>query len=162
MPKLAAEREEVQAKLAVANQALKQAEKQHDETTAPLYARLREIKEATSAGESAKRELWDTCVDRDLLAQSADVQRRFAAEHSRATELREAATNYRGWARSERAHAERVAGALDRDRADEIRKLAEQHERKAKEADAELGKVEKAIAKLERDERAICEKMLVP
>ena len=54
MPKLAAEREEVQAKLAVANQALKQAEKQHDETTAPLRARLWEIKEATWAGASAR------------------------------------------------------------------------------------------------------------
>jgi sulfatase maturation enzyme AslB (radical SAM superfamily) len=66
LPKLERERRELDKKLAAADQALEAAEKLHDETIAPLYARRQEIDHAISESNRASSELIQTCDNTNL------------------------------------------------------------------------------------------------
>jgi len=66
MPAFEAERSTLEEKIAAANKLLEAAEKQHRETTRPLYLRLEEVKQGINQGTDATMQLVYTCEAPDL------------------------------------------------------------------------------------------------
>jgi chromosome segregation ATPase len=160
---LAAERARIEKQIKAADAALEAAEDKHATTTNPLLARLRQIKDDTWAGEQATGQLHATCDDPTLLEQLAEVQTRMADARHDGHRLRTLVDDWRARARNEAAltdRAKRIVGGTEQ---------VEEHQSRMKEAEkrvamcqAELAKVEKAIADLERQEVAVYENMLAP
>ena len=66
LPRLEAERREIDSQIAAADRVLEAAEKQHEVSTAPLYATRRELDLAISDANRASAELMQSCDDADL------------------------------------------------------------------------------------------------
>ncbi|RMF20525.1 MAG: hypothetical protein D6760_11390, partial [Deltaproteobacteria bacterium] len=66
MPKLEDQRRQLDEQIAAADRLLEEAEKQHEETTEPLYARRREVDAAIADASRALSELVHSCQDPDL------------------------------------------------------------------------------------------------
>jgi chromosome segregation ATPase len=66
LPDLDRDFAEVQKQIAAADRELQEAERRHDDATAPLYGRMEDIKQARSEASRAQQELFDTCSDPDL------------------------------------------------------------------------------------------------
>ena len=163
LPALAAERKEIEAKIAAANKALDEADQKHTDFTAPLQARLAEIREAGWTGESAKNELWQTCDDPNLKSQLADVLANLKKAHDEARNLRTLIDDLRGRASHDRTAAEMAKRIVHgEDRVNMFLERVKEHERKAAESESVLAKVQKTIAGLERQEAAVRERMLEP
>jgi uncharacterized membrane protein YccC len=61
LPKIDQETALVQQKIAAADRELEAAEQRYEDTTAPLYGRLREINEVRKEISQARQELFNTC-----------------------------------------------------------------------------------------------------
>lgn len=144
---------------------LEAAEKAHEEAMAPLLARLHEIQAAVSAASDARWELIKTCP-------YAAIKAEMKALTDRLNELREqaAALQKRGELvkRAERDEetADRLQAGIvpfaNTAHIDRLREQAERHRKAGKDALAALATVQKGIAKLEREEAAIFERMTKP
>ena len=105
LPKLEAERKEVEQQLLKADAALEAAEQQHTETTAPLHGRLEMLRQAMQEAERSRHQLVETCPDEELRERLADLQRRHDEAHDRSFKLRQVINDCRTWAKSDRAEA---------------------------------------------------------
>lgn len=73
LPKVEAERAQLREKIAAADREFEQAEQLHDDVTQPLYAKIRELNEAASEASDAKRDLFMTCDNTELIRQYDEV-----------------------------------------------------------------------------------------
>ena len=165
VPSQTAQRQEVERQIAKADRELEAAETKHYDTVNPLYAELQRLKEAEHEGEKAKRELWATCTDQSLLDKLADVRLRLSKKREEADDQGKRIANWRDWARSECAAAERQKMIVDGDGDVQVKvhlARAKEHKRKAAEREAQLRKTNKIVTEMEREEAAIHEQMLVP
>jgi CRISPR/Cas system CSM-associated protein Csm2 small subunit len=157
--KLESERTAIQQQLAQADQALTEAEQRHTEVTEPLYWRLEEIKQDVRDGDEARRRLWDTCGDPELLSACAELESELQTLSQRRIEL------------CRRRDELRNAGRLDLERAaaagasSEQQGLEERGRQRLRQAEAlakELARLDKRSAELQQREQVIREKMLQP
>jgi len=158
-----AERARIEKQIKAADAALEAAEQKHTDTTAPLYDRLKQVKDDTWAGEQATGQLHATCDDPKLLEQLADVQTRMADARHDAHRLRTLVDDWRARVRNEAALVDRakcIVGGSDEVEQHQV--LMKEAEKRLAMCQAELAKVEKAIADLERQEAAVHENMLTP
>ena len=84
VPKLEDQRRELDEQIAAADRILEAAEKQHEETTDPLYARRRKVDKTLSDGSTALAELVYSCQAPDLrreLEECEAEQRRLDEQH---------------------------------------------------------------------------------
>ena len=158
VPRLMAQRQEIERKIAAANCDLEAADQRHTEAVVPLQAELADLREQTFAGDQARGELQRTCADPDLLARLADVTAKLQGARQEVDDMRKAMHDYRVWAETDRQRAE---GAF-KDEAKERIERAELRENRANRIEKELPAVDKTVAALEREEAAIREQMLVP
>lgn len=142
------------------------AEQAHTEATTPLHARLDAIRTGLRDAEDARQRLLDTCPYADLKTELADVTDRLAKQRNRVTELRCEAERRAREAETDVREAKWHAAGFDPStnpaRAPEWRERAERNHRAAEKAKAELPGVEREMAKLEREEAAIYERMVKP
>ncbi|HAN97030.1 MAG TPA: hypothetical protein DCQ98_06160 [Planctomycetaceae bacterium] len=73
IPGFEAERAAIDAQIAAADKKLAESESQHEETVHPLHLRRREVDQAISDGEAARRELVSSCEDADLRRELEDI-----------------------------------------------------------------------------------------
>ena len=159
MPKLVAQRRDVERKMADANRIPEQAEQRHLEETAPLEARIQDLKEQIWAAERARTELWNSCEDETLTARLNEVIARTAEANRQAGALRDEINRHRNLAEANGEHADRL---VSDSRSDDLRKRADQHDGDVLRLQARLKAVEKEIAALQKQEAAIRDEMLVP
>lgn len=115
MPKLEAERQEVQQQISKADDDLAEAEQRHNDVTAPLYAQLQQLKEALSDAETAKRELFRTS-DNPQLRRLLDENSAEAEKlHRRQADLRRQAADLDNQAQIALHHAGREFSLGDTD-----------------------------------------------
>ncbi len=163
LPKIAAEREQIEKQIAAADQVLADAERTHDEVTAPLIARMAELREASWTAQSAKAELLRTCLDPGLLDQMEDTESQLKHWRRNAAELRDVINDHRDRARIEQDRAEQAKRIVrGEEQVKEHLENAKRHERTVAGCEAQLVRAEKEIAKLERQQETIREQMLVP
>jgi hypothetical protein len=138
---------------------LTEAEQRHTEVTEPLYWRLEQIKQAVRDGDEARRRLWDTCADTELLSACAELESELQTLSQRRIEL------------CRRRDELRNAGRLDLERAAEagasseqegLEERARQRLRQAEALAKELARLDKRSAELQQREQVIREKMLQP
>jgi predicted nucleic acid-binding Zn-ribbon protein len=159
LPKLEAERKEIELHLSKADAALEAAEQQHADVTAPLHGRLEMLRQAMQDAERSRQQLVETCPDEELRERLADLQRRHAEAHDRSFKLRQAINDCRTWAQSDRAE---VAHASSPRKEQELRERAERREAKAAECEKELAEVLKQLAGLEKQIQSVRDAMLEP
>ncbi len=155
----------VQDRIAAEDRKLSASEQAHEDATAPLYARLHEIRAAASAAGDARRRLIQTCTDATLKAELAAVSDRLSERRARVAALRDRSELVKQAEQEEEA-ADRLAGGIvpgaDTARIDALRERAERSRKAGKDALAALAAVQREIAKLEREEAAILERMTKP
>lgn len=152
------ERAAIRRQIDEADRALADAEQRHENTTHPLYSKLEQIKQVESDGEEAKRKLQETCADGEVLRKLAHVSTEKNALVYRRVELRDRSFELR---RAGQADLARDSHIITTDNTG-LRERGEQRLAAAKECEKEVAILEKEIAKLEQQERAIQERMLVP
>lgn len=155
----------VQDRMAAEDRKLAAAEKAHEDATAPLLARLHEIRAAVSAAGDARRKLIDTCPYPALKAELAAVSDRLAELRAEAAVLRDRGELVKRAERDEET-ADRLAAGIvpftSTARIDYWRELAQRNRAAGNNALAALATVQKEIAKLEREEAAVFERMTKP
>lgn len=77
----------IRAKISKADAKLQAARAEHEATTAPLQVELERIRQSTLAGESARRELADSCTDSAALSVEAEAQEQQRQLSRRAADL---------------------------------------------------------------------------
>ncbi len=159
LPKLEAERKEVERQLCKADEALEAAEQQHADVTAPLHGRLEMLRQAMQDAERSRQQLVETCPDDELRERLGDLQRRHTEAHDRSFKLRQTINDCRTWAKSDRAEAAHTSSPR---KEQDLRERAEQREAKAAEYEKELSEVLKQLAGLEKQMQAVRDEMLEP
>jgi len=159
LPKLAAERKRIEMKIAEADRVLDVAEQQHEQETSPLHFRLEEIKKAVREGDSAQRQLVDTCNDPTLLAEYQSVTDGLREATGRRTALEKKLRDLQQWAASDRTEIPRAKTEY---RAVELKERAEQRETQAAALESELVEVRERISVLEKRATDVRRRMLVP
>lgn len=145
LPKMEAERREIDEQIAAADRVLEAAEKQHDETTAPLYATRRELDLAISDASRASAELMQSCDDAELRREMDELNaeaRRLDEQYRNQTDR---ATYMEEKARSEHQRAERE---LTLGETEARREVAQRYRKEAESAGREANRHEKAQADL--------------
>jgi chromosome segregation ATPase len=159
LPKLEAERREIEQKIARAVQALETAERLYDETTYPLTGRLEILKQAMFDAERARQEMVETCPYAELRENLHDLERRRTEAHDRAFKLRQTISDCRGWAQADR---DQLPHALSAEKEQALRARAEHHEAKVTRFEKELAEVLKQITALEKQIQPLRDEMLEP
>jgi len=156
LPRLEAERSEIDEQIAAADRVLEAAEKQHDESTAPLYASRRELDLAIADASRASAELMQTCDDADLRPEldelNAEAKRlgeQFRNQADRATYMEEKA-------RSEHERDERELTLGD---TEARREVAKRYRKEADSARRDVKRLEKAQADLAKRREQIEQRM---
>lgn len=158
-PNLGEERQRIEKEMAEANRIYNEANAKHDRTVDPLHARLRELRTLVSEAEQARRELWDTCRDEELVERLDKVSRPLTEQSRRLGAMETEARNLRNEAKYEReqaGHAERKPDA------DAHTEEAARCDTEAKQLERELPALRRQVADLERQGAAIRQQMLVP
>jgi len=143
MPKLEADRRDIDEQIARADRNLQAAEKQHEEATEPLYARRQTISQALSDASSAQAELIRTCEDGDLRRETAEVDGEIRRLNEQQRGLSDRATYMEEKARQEAERAERELTSDDKDARLQV---AERYRKDAEVARREVKRLEKAQA----------------
>ncbi len=159
LPKLEAERKEVEQKLLNADAVLEATEQQHTETTAPLHGQLEMLRQAMQEAECSRQQLVETCPDDELRERLADLHRRHTEAHDRSFKLRQTLNDCRTWVNSDRAEAAHVSSPR---KEQELRERTERRDAKAAECEKELAEVLKQRASLEKQMQAERDAMLEP
>ncbi len=152
------ERTTLRERILAEDRKLEEAEQAHTDATLPLHARLEQIQRALWEARDARQRLMDTCPYADLTAELAEVLRRIAALRTRLYELRHTAGECESAAKADLEQVECEGGR----RADYWRAQAAEHRRRAEAARAELPEIERQLAKLEREEVELRERMVQP
>jgi hypothetical protein len=156
LPKLEAERREIDEPIVAADRVLEAAEKQHDETTAPLYASRRELDLAIADASRASTELMQSCDDADLRRELDELNteaRRLDEQYRNQTDR---ATYMEEKARSENQRAERELTLGD---TEARREVAERYGKEADSARRNVKRLEKAQADLAKRREQIEQRM---
>jgi len=159
------ERAAVQDRMAAEDRKLAAAEKAHEEAMAPLRARLHEIRAAVSAANDARRKLIKTCPDAAIKAEMKALTDRLNELRGQVAALRERGELVKRAERDEETADRLQAGIVpfaNTAHIDRLREQAERHRKAGKDALAALATVQKEIAKLEREEAAVFERMTKP
>lgn len=156
LPGLEEERRQVDEQLATATRLLDEAEKVHDETTAPLYERRRELDRAIGDASRASSDLLQSCEDADLHRELAEVNteaRRLEEQHR---DLIDRARYLDGQAEFalERANRE-----ISLDKGASRREAAERHQKDAEAARREARRLEAQRPDLDKRRKEIEERM---
>lgn len=162
---LEAEQSAVQDRIAAERRKLNAAEKAHEEATAPLYAKLERIRAAASAASDARRKLIQTCPDAALKTELAAVSDRLAELRAQEMTLKERGELVKQADRDEETADRLVVGLVPFASTARIDRLREQAARKrelGQQALAALGGVQKEIAKAEKEQEAVYERMTAP
>ncbi|MCA9183985.1 MAG: hypothetical protein R3E01_10070 [Pirellulaceae bacterium] len=156
VPKLEDQRRELDEQIGEADRILEAAEKQHEETTDPLYARRREVDKALSDGSTALAELVYSCQDPDLrreLEECEAEQRRLDEQHRH---LESQANRMDRQAQVERQDAEHQMMLGDTRRGHD---RAKRYEQEAESLRREAKKAEKAKTDCEKRRQDIEQRM---
>ena len=153
------ERASIESEIAKADRIFNEADAKHESTVDPLLLRLRQLKMLTKEAEKARRELWNTCRDEDLVAQLDEVSRELAKVSRQLSETETKARNHRQTAAYEYEQAKFAKKKPD---VEQHRKSAVMFEDNAHQMEVQLPALRTQVAKLEKQEREIREKMLVP
>ncbi len=114
-------------------------------------------------GVLAEAEKTHTDVTLPLLAQMEDIEEQLQHLQDNQTSLQQAIADHRNQAESEQARAEQAKRIVHgEEQVKEHQRNAKWCERTANGCAAQLARVEKEIAKLERQQQSIREQMLVP
>ncbi len=143
MPKLEAERRDIDNQIAAADRALEAAEKQHEDSTAPLYATRHELSRALSDASSAAAELVTSCDDADLRREMADLDADARRLHEQRRKANDRATYMEEKARTESERAERE---LSPESTEGRRDVAGRYRKEAEDARALVKRLDKATA----------------
>jgi hypothetical protein len=157
--RLAKDRGRIAKQIAAADKLLEQAETQHEDTTAPLYARIEAIKQADVDAERARRDLWETCAYPELIDSLADVLEQYRKLHGQLNDLKMRAADRRRFAegdRDEQRFAQNKAADM------ELSQRADRHDQTAIKLEAEAEPFLPQLAELEKEERRLREQMLKP
>lgn len=141
------------------------AEQAHADATTPLYARLRVIKAAIGDASDARRNLVRTCPDAALKAELAAVTQRLIELRGQAAALRERGELVKQADREDEAArrmAEGIVPGARTTRIDQMRERSARARKVGQEALAALPAVQDEIAKAEREEKAVYERMAKP
>lgn len=137
LPKIDQETALVQQKIAAADRELEAAEQRYEDTTAPLYGRLREINEVRKEISQARQELFNTCDSPELDEEYEQVESEMEAFAKVNQELESQAAYVEGRAFTERRKSETEIKQTDRDhrleQANAFQKQAESIRQKIKE-----------------------------
>lgn len=156
VPGLEAERREIARQVAAADRVLEAAEKQHDDTTATLYHRRREIDHALSEASNAAAELLRTCDDAVLRREAEALDAEARQLHAACREAVDRATYMEEKMRSELARADYELSEGD---ADVRRAVAERYCRNAEQARGEVKRLEKAQSESEKRREQLEQRM---
>jgi chromosome segregation ATPase len=159
LPKLTAEMDDVKAKIATCDKELEAAETKHNEDTNPLYGQMASVKQSMRIATEAKGSLSDTCMDQDLLAALEELTTQQKDANGRRVALEYEIRALREGADSD-LYELRYAEWPSR-----INQLREQAERKKAKADAlepKLAEIHSEIADLDKREKELRERLLVP
>jgi len=148
----------IRQRIAAEDHKLAAAEQAHTEATVPLQARLDAIRAGLRDVEDARQRLMNTCPYADLKSELADVVRQIAELRTRAFELHRTADECEAAAKSDLVQMQCDGGRFEAT----WRERSERHRREAEAAKAELPSIEHEIAKLEREEAALRERMVQP
>jgi hypothetical protein len=163
LPEISAERNRIESEMAAADRELEAVEKRHYDTVMPLSMELSHLRQVTSEGEDARRRLWETCCDPELVDQLKEVLSRIQHASREESELADATSQWRERMRREQAAAGAAKQMIDGE--PDVKKhlaWAKESEKKLAKCEAELSKLRKKIAELKRREEQIREQMLVP
>lgn len=154
VPKLEAERREIDEQIAAANRALEAAEKLNDEVTMPLYATRRGIDQTLAEASRAASELVENCDDADLHRERAEIDAAIQSLGEEQKKLLERATFMEDKARSEydRMHYEFGDGdkVARREVADKYAMNGETARREIKRLDKERADLDKRRGQVEQ------------
>lgn len=159
------EQTSVQNRIAAEDRKLAAAEAAHNDATAPLYARVYEIRAAVSDASDARRKLIETCPDEALRAQLAAVGDRLAALRAQAVDLRDRGELVKDADRDEQTAERLQAGIVPLASTAHIDRMREQAARKreaGEQAKAGLAGVLKDIVAAEKEQEAVYERMARP
>ena len=156
---MAKDRNGIEQQIAEADQLLEQAETQHEETTAPLYARIEAIKQASTDADRARRELWETCAYPELKDRLAHVTERFRDLDSKRAEIESRAADMRRFAESDR---QEIRFVVNKAQEEELSERADRYEKSAKKLEAEAAELLPEIDTLQQEEKRIRNRMLEP
>lgn len=156
---MARDRDGIEQQIAEADQLLEQTEIQHEETTAPLYARIDAIKQASTDSDRARQELWETCAYPELRDALAHVSERLQVLHMQLAGTDKEKTDLRHWAKSDRREIRFVA---HKSKETELRERADRRDKRADSLEAEVAKLRKQIDRLDEEEKQIRNQMLEP
>ena len=156
---LEAERADVQKQIAAANREYDQAEQRHHQTVWPLEGRLHQIAQATRDAEDARRQLWNTCANPDLIDALAQLNSDVSALATRRNQLSQERD---ALIRRGQADLEEAAHAHSEADAQALRNRSQHQKAQAKQFDTELAKLDKKLAKMQQREQEIREQMLEP
>ena len=129
LPKMEAERKEIERRLSEADEALAAAERQHAEVTGPLRGRLEQLQLATREAERCRQQLVETCPDEELRQRLADLQRQHDEAAGRSLELRREIDYHKSWTKFRRAEVAHATTPLQQQ---QLRLQAGQHEAEAR------------------------------
>ena len=146
LPRLEAERESIERRLAEADAELQAAERKHAKVTTPLRNRLEELRQATLTAENYRQRLVETCPNEELRERASELRRQLAEVSDRAHQLRQQINYHKSWTNVHLAEGE----------------SHDQHEAKIRECEKELSKLQKQIADLEQQLAATRDRMLEP
>jgi chromosome segregation ATPase len=163
LPKFTAERKQVESQLAAVVAAFKAAEKTYEEESVPLEGQLAYLRQAEVDCQSAKTQLWDTCIDPDLVNEWKEVTARFDHAAREISTLRDNAQQWRERKRWALQAAQEASCMIDQgQKIKEHQARAKDCEAQAVECDGQRKQLEKTVAELNRRQDQIREKMLEP
>lgn len=156
---LETERADIRKQIDTANRELAEAEQRHTDTVWPLEGRLLQIAQATRDAEDARRQLWNTCANPELIDALAELNSEVSVLATRRNQLSQErdALMRRG-----QADLEEAAHARSEADAQALRNRSQHQKAQAKQFDAELTKLDKKLAKLQQREQEIRQQMLDP
>jgi len=156
IPGFEAERRAIDDQIAAADRKLAEAESLHEETIHPLHLRRREIDQAISDGEAARRELVSSCDDADLRRELIDIDLQLQRLGTQNHELKDRAGRFDRMA----AYEHEAAGyELIKSEATRRRDQADAHATDAEALRREAMKLEKQQAELARQREHIEQRM---
>ncbi len=156
---LEAERAGIHKQIAAANRELDLAQERHDEVVWPLDNKLHRIAQAVNEADDARRKLWDTCVNPELLDAMVDVQ---SERGALAAQRQQLSLDHDELKRRGQADLEEAAHARSAADAQALEKRGQNFLARAKQYEPELARLGKKLAKLEQREQEIRLKMLEP
>lgn len=156
---LETERPGIQKQITVADRELEQANERHDAIVGPLHDKLHGIAQAGRDAGDARRQLWDTCTNPELLDALADVnsERDALAKQRHELDRERDELKRRGQADLEESGHTRSASE-----AQALQKRGQNWLARAKQYEPELTRLAKKLATLEQREQEIRQRMLEP